>query len=351
MVKFSLVFCFLFISALFIDFAVATKKSVGYYEIKKGDISVTVTNYGATILSVKVPDNKGNIADIALGFRSIGQYTNDTTYFGALVGRVANRISGARFDINGKTYKVFPNEGNNTLHGGHRGFSDVFWTVKSHQKDGLMKYNKLAVIMKAKPLNKATPVNLAQHTYWNLGGHNSGNILQNKIQIFGSQITPVDEKLLPTCEATSVKNTPYDFLKPQVIGSRIDQLSSAYDINYVLNGPINSIIRKAAKVRDPKSGRILELWTNKPGLQFLSRNYYQNMMRGVLWDILQLQFYTGNKLDNVKGKDGVVYKAHAGLCLETQGFPDAVNHPNFPSQIVNPGETYRHFMLYKFSTS
>ncbi|RZC58682.1 hypothetical protein C5167_005989 [Papaver somniferum] len=198
MVKFSLVFCFLFISASFIDFTVATKKSVGYYEIKKGDISVTVTNYGATILSVKVPDNKGNIADIALGFRSIGQYTNDTTYFGALVGRVANRISGARFDINGKTYKVFPNEGNNTLHGGHRGFGDVFWTVKNHQKDGhnphitltydsfdgeqgfsgdlsvsvtykLMKYNKLAVIMEAKPLNKATPVNLAQHTYWNLG--------------------------------------------------------------------------------------------------------------------------------------------------------------------------------------
>ncbi|KAI3953978.1 hypothetical protein MKW98_017802 [Papaver atlanticum] len=337
MVKFSIVFCFVFISALFIDFAVATKKSVGYYEIKKGDISVTVTNYGATILSVKVPDNKGNIADIALGFRSIGQYTVRLEFdFG-----VANRISGARFDINGKTYKVFPNEGNNTFHGGHRGFGDVFWTVKNHQKDGfpgdlsvsvtykLMKYNKLAVIMKAKPLNKATPVNLAQHTYWNLGGHNSGNILQNKIQMFGSQITPVDEKLLPTGETTSVKNTPYDFLKPQVIGSRIDQLSSGYDINYVLNGPINSIIRKAAKVHDLKSGRILELWTNKPGLQF----------------------YTANKLENVKGKDGVVYKAHAGLCLETQGFPDAVNHPNFPSQIVNPGETYRHFMLYKFSTS
>ncbi|RZC60774.1 hypothetical protein C5167_022542 [Papaver somniferum] len=280
MVKFSLVFCFLFISASFIDFAVATKKTVGYYEIKKGDISVTVTNYGATILSIKVPDNKG----------------------------------------------------------GHRGFGDVFWTVKNHQKDGqnphitltydsfdgeqgfpgdlsvsvtykLMKYNKLAVIMKAKPLNKATPVNLAQHTYWNLGGHNSGNILQNKIQIFGSQITPVDEELLPTGEITSVKNTPYDFLKPQLIGSRIDQLSSGYDINYVLNGPINSIIRKAAK------------------------------------------FYTGNKLDNVKGKNGVVYKAHAGFCLETQGIPDAVNHPNFPSQIVNPGETYRHFMLYKFSAS
>ncbi|KAI3865318.1 hypothetical protein MKX03_037296 [Papaver bracteatum] len=291
-----------------------------------------------------------NITDIALGFRSIGQCTNDTTYFGALVGRVANRISGARFDINGKTYEVFPNEGNNTLHedlvmsfgqskitekmvisphitltydsfDGEQGFLGDLSVSVTYK---LMKYNKLAVIMKAKPLNKATPVNLAQHTYWNLGGQNSGNILQNKIQIFGSQITPVDEKLLPTGETTSVKYTPYDFLKPRVIGSRIDQLLSGYDINYVLNGPINSIIRKADKVHDLKSGRILELWTNNPGLQF----------------------YTTNKLENVKGKDGVVYKAHAGHCLETQGFPDAVNHPNFPTQIVNPVETYRGYLVF-----
>ena len=192
--------------------------------------------------------------------------------------------------------------------------------------------NKLVVAMRAKPLNKPTPVNLAQHTYWNLGGHNSGNILGNEVQIFGSHITPVDENLIPTGEFAPVKGTPYDFLKPHTVGSRMNELPKGFDINYVLDHVAKSRTRASlspvAIVQDKKSGRVMELWTNKPGVQF----------------------YTSNMLYNVTGKGGYVYGPHAALCLETQGFPDAVNHPNFPSVIVKPGEVYEHFMLFKFST-
>jgi len=192
--------------------------------------------------------------------------------------------------------------------------------------------NQLLVAMTAKPLNKATPVNLAQHTYWNLGGHNSGNILGNEVQIFGSHITPVEEHLIPTGKFASVKGTPYDFLKPHTVGSRINELSGGYDINYVLDrvakSKTHASLNPVAIVQDKKSGRVMELWTNKPGVQF----------------------YTSNMLHNVTGKGGYVYGPHAALCLETQGFPDAVNHPNFPSVIVKPGGVYEHFMLFKFST-
>lgn len=187
---------------------------------------------------------------------------------------------------------------------------------------------ELIVTMKAKALNKATPVNLAQHTYWNLGGHNSGNILSNEVQIFGSHFTPVDKQLIPTGQIVSVKRTPYDFLKPCIVGSRINKLPSGYDINYALDYTASHKLRLAAIVQHKKSGRKMELYTNAPGLQF----------------------YTGNFLKDVKGKGGCVYEAHAALCLETQGFPDAVNQPNFPSQIVFPGKAYRHSMLFKFST-
>ncbi|KAF2315949.1 hypothetical protein GH714_040744 [Hevea brasiliensis] len=280
---------------------------------------------------------------------------NDSTYFGNIVGRVANRITGAQFTLNGTLYKLVPNEGKNMLHGGPKGFSEVVWKVHSYNKnshitftydsfDGeegfpgdlsvsvtymLIGTNRLAVKMFAQPLNKATPVNLALHTYWNLGGHNSGNILSHTIQLFGSQITPVDNDLLPTGKVTPVKGTPFDFLEPREIGSKFNELPDGYDINYVLEDLNPGHLKKVAVVKENISGRKLELWTNKPGLQF----------------------YTSNKLDNVKGKDGFIYKKHAGICLETQGFPDSVNQPNFPSQIVNPGETYKHVMIYRFTAS
>ncbi|KAL4197728.1 hypothetical protein AMTRI_Chr04g189730 [Amborella trichopoda] len=333
------------------------RKYAKIYELKKGDMQVRVTNWGAIILSVVIPDSKGKLDDVVLGFEKLGSYINDTTYFGAIVGRVANRIKDGRFVLNGQAYRLFRNDGNNTLHGGHRGFSKVFWTMKEKQ-DGEFPYITLtyhsfdgeqgfpgdldvsvtyklvgdlqiSVSMEAIPRNKPTPVNLAQHTYWNLAGQNSGPILGNTVQLWASQYTPVDKTLIPTGEILSVGNTPYDFLQPYTVGSRISEVAGGYDINYVLSSSKESNgLRKAAKVTDHKTGRVLELWTDNVGLQF----------------------YTGNMLNDVTGgKGGCVYGIHDALALETQGFPDSVNHPNFPSQIVNPGQVYRHNMLYKFS--
>ncbi|KAA0053749.1 aldose 1-epimerase [Cucumis melo var. makuwa] len=334
------------------------KGEIGIFELKRGDFSVKFTNWGATIVSLLVPDKHGKLDDVVLGYDSIQEYQNDTAYFGSIVGRVANRIGGAKFTLDGVLYKLIANEGNNTLHGGTRGFSDVVWKVTKYQKDGsspqivfsyrsfdgeegfpgdllvtatytLIANNQLKLTMHAKALNKPTPVNLAQHTYWNLGGHNSGDILSNHLQIFGSRITVVDHNLIPTGKLEPVKGTPFDFLKPRMVGSRINKLPKGYDINYALDdGTREHKLKKAAVVHDKKSGRMLELSTNVPGVQL----------------------YTGNYIKDVKGKGGFVYQAHAALCLETQGFPDAVNHHNFPSTIVTPKKPYKHIMLFKFST-
>ena len=182
--------------------------------------------------------------------------------------------------------------------------------------------------MKAVALNKPTPVNLAQHVYWNLGGHDSGDILSNVIQIFGSQITALDSELIPTGKFEPVKGTPYDFLEPRPIKSKIDGLAKGYDINYVLDGGVGNKLKRVAVVHDPKSGRVLELSASAPGVQF----------------------FTANSL-NMTGKGGFGYTPHAGLCLETQAFPNSVNQPNFPSTIVSPGKPYEHNMLFKFSTN
>lgn len=267
---------------------------------------------------------------------------------------MANRIGGAHFSLHGVKYKLPPNDnGTNTLHGGTKGFSDVIWSVETYQPDSHITFtydssdgeqgfpgklwvsvtymfidtNKLALKMIAKPLNKATPVNLASHTYWNLAGHNSGNIMSHTIQLFASKITPVDKELIPTGKIIPVEGTAYDFLQPRQIGSKFGDLPDGYDINYVIDGSNMAHLNKVAVVQDTKSGRMMELWSNKPGVQF----------------------YTSNMLHNVKGKGGYVYQKHAALCLETQGFPDSVNHPNFPSQIVNPGENYEHVMVYRFT--
>lgn len=192
----------------------------------------------------------------------------------------------------------------------------------------LIDSNKLGVRMEAKALDKATPVNLALHTYWNLAGHNRGDILSHEIQILADSITPVDEALIPTGQIKPVNGTPYDFLAPRTIGSMLDQLPDGYDINYVLQNNSLGRLQKAVQVHECVSGRTMELWTTKPGLQF----------------------YTSNQLVEEKGKDGSVYRKYAGIALETQGFPDSVNHPNFPSQMVMPGESYQHVMVYRFTT-
>ncbi|XP_009615365.1 uncharacterized protein LOC107829645 [Nicotiana tabacum] len=352
MAKTSLLYCFALI-ILILGNPCTAEEEIKVYELKKGDFSVKITNYGATVLSVILPDKNGNLDDVVLGYNSIEDYKNDTTYFGGLIGRVANRIGGAKFELNGVEYKLPANDHGNTLHGGSKGFSDVIWTVEDYQEDSHLTLtynsfdgeqgfpgdlsvkvtymfigtNKLAIKMQAKPLNKATPVNLASHTYWNLGGHTSGNIFSHTIQLFGSKITPVNDKLIPTGQITPVEGTAYDFLKPRTIGSKFSDIPGGYDINYVLDNTEGKHLQRVAIVQESKSGRKMELWTNKPGVQF----------------------YTSNMLENAKGKGGFVYSKYAALCLETQGFPDSVNHPNFPSQIVNPGETYKHIMVYRFT--
>ena len=363
MTNISVLLCFIILIAFgFVDCHVANER-VGIYELKKGNFSAKFTNLDASLVSLIVPDQNGHLDDVVLGYDSIRDYINGSLPFGAIVGRVANRIRGAQFTLNRVNYKLVANEGNNTLHGGSRGFSHVVWRVSAHRKEGAVPYiqfsyrsfdgeqgfpgdlfvsvmyiltgdDTMRVKMIAIALNKPTPVNLAQHTYWNLGGHNSGDILSHEIQIFGSHITPIDRQLIPTGQIVPVCGTPYDFLKPHTIGSRIiKKLPNGYDINYVLDDGLKSgkgsTVKRAAVVHHTKSGRILELSTNAPGMQF----------------------YTSNWVKDVKGKGGYIYKPHAGLCLETQGFPNAVNQPNFPSQIVRKGKPYTHSMRFKFSTT
>uniref|UniRef100_A0A7N1A6P3 Aldose 1-epimerase n=1 Tax=Kalanchoe fedtschenkoi TaxID=63787 RepID=A0A7N1A6P3_KALFE len=348
--------CCLFLLASAAVFATPESADGGLklYELKRGDITVKLTNWGATVVSLILPDKNGKLDDVVLGYDSLDAYKNDTTYFGAIVGRVANRIGGAHFTLNGVTYQLPANDGNNTLHGGPIGYGDVLWDVESYEKNSHLTFsyisydgeegfpgalhvkatymfignNGFGIKMEAKPLDKSTPVNLASHTYWNIRGHNSGTILDHHLQIFAESVTPVDHSLIPTGQITSVHNTSFDFLQPQRIGSRIGQLPSGYDINYVLiDAGKGKHLSPTAVVSDEVSGRRMELWTNKPGVQF----------------------YSSNMFSDVAGKDGAVYPTHAAVCLETQGFPDSVNHPNFPSQIVQQGEIYEHIMVFKFT--
>ncbi|XP_040377256.1 galactose mutarotase-like [Oryza brachyantha] len=344
--------------------AAAGRKMVGVYELKKGDFSIRVTNWGATLMSVVLPDSNGNLGDVVLGYDTVAEYVNGTAYFGGLIGRVANRVANARFTLDGKTYRLFRNDGNNSLHGGHRGFSKVVWTVREHVGGGaspcitlfyhsfdgeqgfpgdldvyvtyeLRSPYVLAVRMNATARGKATPVNLAHHAYWNLGGHGSGTVLDETVQLFASRYTPVDAALIPTGRLAPVAGTPYDFRRGAAarVGSRVGVPGgvSGYDTNYAVDGAgaggHQRRLRPVAVVRDGATGRAMELWADQPGVQF----------------------YTGNGLAGVRGKDGRVYGRYGALCLETQGFPDAVNHPSFPSQIVRPGQVYEHNMVFRFS--
>nr|ACU21056.1 unknown [Glycine max] len=359
MTKIFVLLCLLFLASSGFVHGPSKKDHIRLFELKKGDFSIKVTNWGATLVSVILPDKNGKLGDIVLGYDSPKAYTNDTSYFGATVGRVANRIGGAQFTLNGIHYKLVANEGNNTLHSGPKAFSDVLWKVTRYIKDDdkpritfsyhsydgeggfpgdllvtvsyILGKNSLSIIMKAKALNKPTPVNMVNHAYWNLGNHNSGNILDEVVQIFGSQVTLFDDNLIPTGQYASVRGTPNDFLEPHIVGERINQLpkTNGYNINYVLDGEKgNAEIKLAAIAVDKKSGRVMKLFTNAPGLQF----------------------YTANFVKNDKGKGGFVYQPRSALCLESQAFPDSVNHPNFPSTIVTPDKPCKHVMLLKFST-
>jgi aldose 1-epimerase len=296
--------------------------------------------------------------DIVLGYSDPAGYAADTSYFGALIGRFANRIAGGKFSLNGVEYQLAQNNGVNHLHGGVRGFDKVVW--QAHEVSGkdsatleltylskdkeenypgnltvTAKYifsdaNELRVEYAA-TTDRETIINLTHHSYFNLAGAGSGDVLKHEIKINADKFTPVDETLIPTGELKSVKGTPFDFSRPTAIGSRIEQsdeqlvLGKGYDHNFVLNKK-GKELSLAATVFEPTTGRVLEMWTTEPGMQL----------------------YTGNFLDNVQGKDGKSYKHRGGFCLEAQHFPDSPNKPLFPSTVLKPGQRYSQTTVYKF---
>ncbi len=328
----------------------------------KGGAEASITNYGGAVVSLRVPDRNGRLADVVLGYDALDGYVNDKAYFGAIVGRYGNRIAHAQFVLDGKTYALAKNNGDNSLHGGIKGFNKAVWTAKTFSardgqsvelfylsKDGeegfpgnlkvtvtytLTDANALRIEYSA-TADKKTVVNLTNHSYFNLAGQGSGDILGHLLTIQADQFTPVDSGLIPTGELRDVMGTPFDFHKPTAIGARINhddeqlKLGGGYDHNFVLRMPMDHGEYLAARVLEPASGRVLEVWTTEPGVQF----------------------YTGNFLDGkTPGKSGHTYPRRNAFCLETQHFPDSPNQPKFPSVVLNPGERYHTVTTYKFST-
>ncbi|RZR90493.1 hypothetical protein BHM03_00018382 [Ensete ventricosum] len=291
------------------------------YELSNGTITVKMTNFGATITSLLVPDANGDEFLTLFPSRSSSLPHKGFVFFSDVITRswfFCSVLMGFR-----------QSRGCGAWFRYRRAVSSYPGDLSVTAKYSLPSSTSLKLEMEAVPLNKATPVNLAQHTYWNLAGHNSGNILDHTIQIRASHLTPVDKNLIPTGEIMPVSGTCFDFTTEKKIGSRIHELQVGYDHNYVLDcGEERSGLKHAAKVKDPSSSRVLDLWTDAPGMQF----------------------YTGNYVDGIVGKGSAVYGKHAALCLETQGFPNAINQPNFPSVVVQPGEKHKHTMLFEFST-
>jgi len=316
-------------------------------------LKARLMTYGAILVSLEVPDRNGNPADIVLGYDSLDEYVRNNPYFGAIVGRYGNRIAKGRFAIDGVTYSLATNNGENHLHGGLKGFDKVVWQAEPVEeagavgvklsylsKDGEEGYpgnlsvsviytltdaDELKIHYEAST-DKATPVNLTHHSYFNLAGQGSGDILGHELMLEADRYTPVDDGLIPTGELAPVKGTPMDFTAAMTIGSRLGQVKGGYDHNYVLTGG-GGKMTLAARVYEPSSGRVMEILTVEPGIQF----------------------YSGNFLDGtITGKSGKVYQKHYGFCLETQHFPDSPNKSHFPSTILIPGQRYSTLTIHKF---
>jgi aldose 1-epimerase len=320
-------------------------------------VQVKITNYGGIVVSLTEPDRKGAMADVVLGFDSLAGYlANAGPHFGALIGRYGNRIGNARFSLNGVEYQLEKNNGANSLHGGARGFDKRVWTPRPLpdgglaltylSKDGeggypgnltvtvtyhLTDANELKIDYAA-TTDKDTVVNLTNHAYFNLKGAGSGDILGHQVTINADRFTPVDSGLIPTGDLRSVNGTPFDFRKATPIGARIEQndeqlkLGNGYDHNWVLNKSGDGL-SLAARVEEPESGRVLEVYTTQPGMQF----------------------YTSNFLDgSIKGKGGKAYGRRSAFCLETQHFPDSPNKKNFPSTVLKPGQKFASSTVYRF---
>ena len=314
---------------------------------------VSIINYGAIITAIVTADKEGVFEDIVLGFDNLADYLENPPYFGAVVGRCANRIAGGNFPLNDRIIELTKNRKGFHLHGGFKGFDKQVWEAHSFEKekecglqlsylsrDGeegypgnlkttvrytLTKDNRLILEFNAET-DKTTIVNLTNHSYFNLKGEGNGTVYNHRLQMMADFYTVLTkETLVPTGEWAPVKNTPYDFRQPKAIGEHIGAIPPGYDINFVLNTKEDEN-RMAARVEDPQSGRFLELYTNQAGVQF----------------------YTGNYLENRVGKKGHVYGNHHAFCLETQAFPDAMHHPDFPSVVLNPGERYNRRTIFRF---
>jgi aldose 1-epimerase len=336
----------------------ADGKTVDVYTLKNADVEVEIATYGARIVSLKTKDRDGKFADIVLGYPSVDGYVaegNTKTYFGAIVGRYGNRIAGGKFSIDGHEYQIPLNNGPNALHGGPDGFDKKVWTAREIpdgveftlvSPDGDMGFpGKLTVHVRytlvgsalhinySATTDKPTVTNLTNHSYFNLSGDGSGTILGEIMQINADGYTPVDKGLIPAGGVQPVAGTPFDFRKPTEIGARINEpnqqlkLGGGYDHNWVLNGK-NGEMKLAAKVYDPKSGRVLTVSTTQPAVQF----------------------YTGNSLTGAfKSVSGSAYSKNTGLCLETQHYPDSPNQPAFPTTLLKPGETLHTETIFAFS--
>lgn len=344
--------------------ALPTGEEIKLYTFRNASgVEISITNYGGRIVTIKVPDRDGRFADIALGFDDLDGYLRKNPYFGALIGRYANRIAKGEFKLDGKTYQLPRNNGENSLHGGLKGFDKIAWTSRSTSNEhgpalrleyvsvdgeegypgtltaivtySLTDANELRIDYEA-TTDKNTVLNLTNHSYFDLSGQGSGKILDHIATIYADRFTPVNAHLIPTGELRPVAETPFDFRQPKRVGERIDQddgqlkYGVGYDHNYVLNRNGDGL-QLASRVMDPGSGRTIEAFTTEPAMQF----------------------YTGNHLAEslVRGKGGVVYGFRSAFCLETQHFPDSPNQPEFPSTELKPGERFQQTTVFRFSVA
>ena len=343
------------------SFGTVDGQSVDLYTLTNAHgLEAKITNYGGIVVSLRVPDRTGAFDDVVLGYDNLEAYLKSMSYFGAIIGRYGNRIGKGRFTLNGVEYKLPINNGENSLHGGVKGFDKVIWNARSRNtmngpaleltylsRDGeegypgnlsakviytLTNYDELKIDYFA-TTDKDTVVNLTHHSYFNLAGQGNGDILNHRLTISANHFTLVDAGLIPTGEFRNVKGTPFDFMGQSTIGSRINQddeqlkLGNGYDHTWVLNGKTGQLQQVATVVEDT-TGRMMEVWTTEPGMQF----------------------YTGNFLDGkLPGKGGKVYQRRFGFCLETQHYPDSPNKPNFPSTVLRRGRRYRSTTVYRFA--
>jgi aldose 1-epimerase len=337
-------------------------KNADIYTLTNADqVEIKITNYGGIVTSIRLPDKNGKFDDVVLGYNNLQGYINNNPYFGSIVGRYGNRIGGAKFSLDGEEFTLAKNDGENSLHGGLKGFDKVLWNAEPVtgedsvslkltylSRDGeegfpgnlkvtvtytLTNDNSFRIDYLA-TTDKTTVVNLTNHTYWNLAGEGSGDILKHELMLNADSFTPVLQGLITTGEITSVENTPMDFRRSTAVGDRIEsdyeqlKLGRGYDHNWVLNSKEDDKPGLAAGVYEPVSGRFMEIFTTEPGIQF----------------------YSGNFLDgSITGKSGRAYGLRSGLCLETQHFPDSPNKPGFPPVVLKPGEVYKTTTIHKFS--